>query len=60
MLNELISTVVFEDETFVRRWKLACHENISHVVVMPKVIMWCTVLYSEILNAILLEIIRLI
>ncbi|RYR38302.1 hypothetical protein Ahy_A09g043301 [Arachis hypogaea] len=40
MLNELSSTVVFErphDEEFVRKWQLACQENIAHVVVMPNV-----------------------
>ena len=40
MLNELSSTIVFErphDETFVRKWKLACQGNISHVIVMPNV-----------------------
>merc|ERR1712137_191768 len=40
MLNELSSTVVFErpsDEEFIRRWQLACQENIAHVVVMPNV-----------------------
>eukprot|EP00252_Welwitschia_mirabilis_P016973 TRINITY_DN37751_c0_g1_i1.p1 TRINITY_DN37751_c0_g1~~TRINITY_DN37751_c0_g1_i1.p1 ORF type:complete len:503 (+),score=82.67 TRINITY_DN37751_c0_g1_i1:257-1765(+) len=40
MLNELSSTVVFErpqDETFIRKWQLACQGNIAHVVVMPNV-----------------------
>jgi len=40
MLNELSSTVVFErphDETFVRKWQLACQGNIAHVIVMPNV-----------------------
>ena len=40
MLNELSSTVVFErpmDMTFVKKWQLACEENIAHVVVMPSV-----------------------
>ena len=39
-LNDLSSTVVLErpaDETFVRRWQLACEEDIAHVVVMPNV-----------------------
>ena len=39
-LNELSSTVVLErpaDEAFVRRWQLACEEDIAHVVVMPNV-----------------------
>ena len=40
MLNELSSTVVFErpqDESFVRKWQLACQGNIAHAVVMPSV-----------------------
>jgi glutamate/tyrosine decarboxylase-like PLP-dependent enzyme len=39
-LNDLSSTVVLErpaDENFVRRWQLACEEDIAHVVVMPNV-----------------------
>ena len=39
-LNDLSSTVVLErpaDEAFVRRWQLACEEDIAHVVVMPNV-----------------------
>jgi len=40
MLNELSSTVVFErpmDMAFVRKWQLACEDNVAHVVVMPSV-----------------------
>uniref|UniRef100_A0A0E0DAD5 Serine decarboxylase n=1 Tax=Oryza meridionalis TaxID=40149 RepID=A0A0E0DAD5_9ORYZ len=39
-LNALSITVVFErpkDETFVRKWQLACQGKIAHVVVMPNV-----------------------
>ncbi|GAX82153.1 hypothetical protein CEUSTIGMA_g9581.t1 [Chlamydomonas eustigma] len=40
MLNELSNTVVFErprEESFVRKWQLACEGDIAHVVVMPNV-----------------------
>ncbi|GAB4821741.1 hypothetical protein N2152v2_008787 [Parachlorella kessleri] len=40
MLNELSSTVVFErpqEESFVRKWQLACEGDIAHVVVMPNI-----------------------
>ena len=40
MLNRLSSTVVFERPTehaFVRKWQLACQEDVAHVVVMPSV-----------------------
>jgi histidine decarboxylase len=40
MLNELSSTVVFErpeEETFIRKWQLACEGDIAHVVVMPNI-----------------------
>ncbi|KAG7361525.1 histidine decarboxylase [Nitzschia inconspicua] len=39
-LNDLSSTVVLErplDDVFIRRWQLACEEDIAHVVVMPNV-----------------------
>jgi histidine decarboxylase len=39
-LNELSSTVVLErpvDDRFIKRWQLACEEDIAHVVVMPNV-----------------------
>ena len=39
-LNHLSSTVVLErpaDDAFIKRWQLACEEDISHVVVMPNV-----------------------
>ena len=39
-LNTLSSTVVLErpkDDQFVKRWQLACEEDIAHVVVMPNV-----------------------
>ena len=39
-LNNLSNTVVFErpkEETFIRKWQLACEGNIAHVVVMPNV-----------------------
>jgi histidine decarboxylase len=39
-LNDLSCTVVLErpmDEAFVKRWQLACEEDIAHVVVMPNV-----------------------
>ena len=40
MLNELSSTVVFErplEESFVKKWQLACQGDIAHVVVMPNI-----------------------
>ena len=39
-LNDLSSTVVLErplDDDLVKRWQLACEEDIAHVVVMPNV-----------------------
>ena len=39
-LNDLSSTVVLErpmDDRFIKRWQLACEEDIAHVVVMPNV-----------------------
>jgi len=39
-LNDLSCTVVLErpsDEAIVKRWQLACEEDIAHVVVMPNV-----------------------
>mmetsp|Transcript_8570 Transcript_8570/g.12441 ORF Transcript_8570/g.12441 Transcript_8570/m.12441 type:complete len:559 (+) Transcript_8570:55-1731(+) len=39
-LNDLSCTVVLErpmDDEFVKRWQLACEEDIAHVVVMPNV-----------------------
>jgi histidine decarboxylase len=39
-LNDLSSTVVLErplDDTLIKRWQLACEEDICHVVVMPNV-----------------------
>jgi histidine decarboxylase len=39
-LNDLSSTVVLErpmDDSFIKRWQLACQEDIAHVVVMPNV-----------------------
>ena len=39
-LNNLSSTVVLErplDDNFIKRWQLACEEDIAHVVVMPNV-----------------------
>ena len=39
-LNDLSSTVVLErpvDDAFVKRWQLACEEDIAQVVVMPNV-----------------------
>eukprot|EP00301_Raphidiophrys_heterophryoidea_P022863 c6915_g1_i1.p1 GENE.c6915_g1_i1~~c6915_g1_i1.p1 ORF type:complete len:494 (+),score=81.30 c6915_g1_i1:58-1539(+) len=39
-LNDLSCTVVMErpnDDVFVKRWQLACEEDIAHVVVMPNV-----------------------
>jgi histidine decarboxylase len=39
-LNELSSTVVLErpiEDSFIKRWQLACEEDIAHVVVMPNV-----------------------
>jgi histidine decarboxylase len=39
-LNDLSSTVVLErpvEDAFIRRWQLACEEDIAHVVVMPNV-----------------------
>lgn len=39
-LNDMSSTVVLErpvDDAFVKRWQLACEEDIAHVVVMPNV-----------------------
>ena len=37
-LNDLSSTVVLErpaSDAFIKRWQLACEEDIAHVVVMP-------------------------
>ena len=39
-LNDLSSTVVLErpmDDKVIKRWQLACEEDIAHVVVMPNV-----------------------
>ncbi|GMI46304.1 hypothetical protein TrCOL_g2776 [Triparma columacea] len=39
-LNDLSSTVCLErpmDENFIKRWQLACEDDIAHVVVMPNV-----------------------
>jgi len=39
-LNELSCTVVLErptDDALIKRWQLACEEDIAHVVVMPNV-----------------------
>ena len=39
-LNDLSCTVVLErpmDDSFIKRWQLACEEDIAHVVVMPNV-----------------------
>jgi hypothetical protein len=39
-LNDLSSTVVLErpkSDDFIKRWQLACEEDIAHVVVMPNV-----------------------
>merc|ERR1719203_2223482 len=39
-LNDLSCTVVLErplDDKFIKRWQLACEEDIAHVVVMPNV-----------------------
>lgn len=39
-LNDLSSTVVLErpvSDSFIKRWQLACEEDIAHVVVMPNV-----------------------
>mmetsp|Transcript_910 Transcript_910/g.1045 ORF Transcript_910/g.1045 Transcript_910/m.1045 type:complete len:148 (-) Transcript_910:34-477(-) len=39
-LNDLSSTVVLErpmDDAFIKRWQLACEEDIAHVVVMPNI-----------------------
>ena len=39
-VNDLSSTVVLErplDDTIIKRWQLACEEDIAHVVVMPNV-----------------------
>jgi len=39
-VNDLSSTVVLErpmDDAFIKRWQLACEEDIAHVVVMPNV-----------------------
>lgn len=40
MLNRLSCTVVFERPTsqeFIRKWQLACQQDVAHVVVMPNV-----------------------
>ena len=37
-INDLSTTVVLErplDELLIKRWQLACEEDIAHVVVMP-------------------------
>ncbi len=39
-LNDLSCTVVLErpmDDALIKRWQLACEEDIAHVVVMPNV-----------------------
>jgi histidine decarboxylase len=39
-LNDLSTTVVLErplDDAFIKRWQLACEDDIAHVVVMPNV-----------------------
>jgi len=39
-VNDLSSTVVLErpmDDKIIKRWQLACEEDIAHVVVMPNV-----------------------
>jgi predicted HAD superfamily phosphohydrolase YqeG len=39
-LNDLSSTVVLErpmSDMFIKKWQLACVEDIAHVVVMPNV-----------------------
>lgn len=39
-LNDLSTTVVLErpmDDALVKRWQLACEEDIAHIVVMPNV-----------------------
>ena len=39
-VNDLSATVVLErpmDDKLVKRWQLACEEDIAHVVVMPNV-----------------------
>ena len=39
-LNDLSSTVVLErpmDDSLIKRWQLACEQDIAHVVVMPNV-----------------------
>eukprot|EP00587_Corethron_hystrix_P003743 CAMPEP_0113300010 /NCGR_PEP_ID=MMETSP0010_2-20120614/1815_1 /TAXON_ID=216773 ORGANISM="Corethron hystrix, Strain 308" /NCGR_SAMPLE_ID=MMETSP0010_2 /ASSEMBLY_ACC=CAM_ASM_000155 /LENGTH=512 /DNA_ID=CAMNT_0000153357 /DNA_START=327 /DNA_END=1868 /DNA_ORIENTATION=- /assembly_acc=CAM_ASM_000155 len=39
-LNDLSSTVVLErpiNDKFIKRWQLACEEDIAHVVVMPNI-----------------------
>jgi len=39
-LNDLSSTVCLErpqDDEFIKRWQLACEDDIAHVVVMPNV-----------------------
>ena len=39
-LNDLSTTVVLEcpiEDDFIKRWQLACEEDISHVVVMPNI-----------------------
>jgi len=39
-LNDLSCTVVLErpaDDNFVKKWQLACEEDIAHVVVMPNI-----------------------
>ena len=38
-LNDLSCTVVLErplDDSLIKRWQLACEEDIAHVVVMPR------------------------
>ena len=40
MLNNLSCTVVFErptNQAFIRKWQLACQQDVAHVVVMPNV-----------------------
>jgi histidine decarboxylase len=49
-LNDLSSTVVLErpmDDDLVKRWQLACEEDIAHVVVMPNVTRYKIDLFVE-------------
>jgi len=57
-LNDLSSTVVLERpvcDAFVKRWQLACEEDIAHVVVMPNITREKIDLFVDELNKVIEE-----